>query len=141
MPYVPLDYTAEERAEHEAFVGRLADRIEKSFARFSRRSGPGPAANRLEHWQCLAGDDVNGRAVAKVLARFALGRVPEDVKDALRSARLNGAWKTSGDVLCSGVGASCPWLATLPLFDMAAELVSECLHTLIACPGHARVGH
>ena len=77
----------QEQQEIQAFGERVADRIEKSFKKYTRRSGAGPGNARFEHWEMLADDPVLAKPVARTLTRFALDDVPLAVKRALLSAR------------------------------------------------------
>ncbi len=99
-------WTVEQQQELHVYAARVAERVAKSFKKYTRRSGAGPANSRFEHWDPIAGDEILAKRVASTLTRFVLGDVPEDVQAALLSARLAGILKSNGGVRVLGCGGT-----------------------------------
>ena len=95
MPVPQRPYSAEELQRINAFAERVGHRIAKSFKKFSKKSGPGPAGGRFELRQSVGDDDVISTRLGQVLARLAIGDLPEEVSSALLSAKLNGIRKAN----------------------------------------------
>ena len=104
MPIPQRGYSQEEMQRISAFVERGRHRIAKFFKKLSRRSGPGPAGGRFEHWQAVGDDDVISQRLGHILARLAVDDLPQEVSSALLSARLNGIRMSNGGCRVLGCG-------------------------------------
>ena len=82
MPVPQRPYSAEEQQRISAFAERVGHRIAKSFKKFSKKNGPGPAGGRFEHWQSVGDDDIISARLGQVLARLATGDLPAEVRSA-----------------------------------------------------------
>lgn len=104
MPVSAREYSLEERQRIDAFVERVGHRVAKSFRKYPRKSGTGPAGSRFEHWQAVGEDEVLSEQMGHLLARLAVDVLPPEVSSALLSAKLNGIRKSSGGVRVLGCG-------------------------------------
>ena len=52
----------------------------KSFRKYPRKSGAGPAGSRFEHWQAVGEDEVLSQQMGHLLARLAVDDLPSEVR-------------------------------------------------------------
>ena len=58
VPAPQIPYSHEEKQRICAFAERVGQRIAKSLKKYAKKSGPGPAGGRFEHWQSIGDDDI-----------------------------------------------------------------------------------
>ncbi len=92
------------RAIDPEMKAALIEKIAKSFGRYPRRSGAGPAGGRYEHWGMLADDPTMAKKVAEVLVQAVTGEMPQEALTTVLSASLCGIPKKNGGVRTLGRG-------------------------------------
>ena len=102
---LPKDYNPAERRELDDFQEAVAHEIFKNFTKLVKRSSPGPGGSRAEHWEPM-GDDEWGMTVARQMARLATGDLPNEVRQALLTARFSGFRKDNGGCRILGIGGA-----------------------------------